>query len=201
MEHSMIFIILPLIKDIALTLAAFTAMFVALYGLNKWKTEHKGKAYFDAAKTLLSSVYSVRNNFEIVRSRWIDASELPEDYTSKNSAEDKANANWYVYKNRLEPLTKAMNELDVALIEGEVLWGFKVKDQGQKINSSFNRLVRSIKDVFREEFKGISDPRDEQTRKYRKDIAASRDSEDELSKQIQSSVEYFEILLRPYTSV
>jgi methyl-accepting chemotaxis protein len=201
----MIFIILPLIKDIALTLAAFTAMFVALYGLNKWKTEHKGKAYFDAAKTLLSSVYSVRNNFEIVRSRWLDASEFPEDYASKNpadqTAEDKANSNWYVYKNRLEPLTKAMNELDVALIEGEVLWGFEVKDEGQKINSSFNRLVRSIKDVIREEYQGISDPRDEETKKYRKDIAASRDSEDELSKQIQSSVEYFESLLKPYTSV
>ena len=198
----MIQVIIPLFKDIVLSLAAITTMFVAIYGLNKWRAEHRGKARFDAAKTLLSSIYSVRNNFEMVRSGWLDASEFPEKYAAKypseRSAQNKADANWYVYKNRLEPLISAMNELDTALIEGEVLWGAEVKEQGRKINGSYNRLVRSIKDLIAEEYRGIDDPRDESIKQYRQDVAASRDSEDELSKQIRSSVDYFEKLLRPY---
>ncbi len=201
MEYCTFVKLVPLIKDIALTLAAFTTMFVAVYGLNKWRAEHKGKVRFDAAKTLLSFVYGVRNNFEIVRSGWLDASEFPEEYAGKHpanqTAEDKANAKWFVYKNRLEPLIKSMNELDTALIEGEVLWGKEVEEQGRKINGCFNRLVRSIKDLIHEEFQGIGDPLDETVKQCRQDVRASRKSEDELSKQIQSSIDYFEKLLQP----
>ncbi|CAA0117956.1 Uncharacterised protein [BD1-7 clade bacterium] len=198
----MIFKLVPFIKDIVLIFAALTTMFVAVYGLNKWKAEHKGKAYFDAAKELLAAIYSVRNNFEIVRSGWLDISEFPEGYSSKHpterSDEDNANANWYVYKNRLEPLIQAMNELDTALIEGEVIWGPEVKEQGRKVNGSYNRLVRSIKDLVQEDYRGMVDPNDEIVKRYRQDVACSRESEDELSKQINSSVEYFEKLLSPY---
>ena len=198
----MIFKLIPFIKDIVLTIATITTVFVALYGLNKWKAEHKGKAYFDAAKVLLAAIYSVRNNFEIVRSGWLDASEFPEEYSAKHPSErtskDKANANWYVYKNRLGPLTLAMNELDTALIEGEILWGAEVKEQGRKINGSYNRLVRSIKDLVHEEHQGIVDRNDEMVKRYRQDVATSRTSEDELSKQINASINYFEELLSPY---
>lgn len=198
----MIFKLVPFIKDIILIVVALTTIFVAIYGLNKWKVEHKGKAYFDAAMELLAAIYSVRNNFEIVRSGWLDVSEFPEGYSSKHpselSDEDKANATWYVYKNRLGPLTLAMNELDIALVEGEVIWGSEVKEQGRKVNGSYNRLVRSIKNLVGDEYQGMTDPGDEIVKRYRKDVASSRESEDDLSKQINVSVEYFEKLLSPY---
>ncbi|WP_339677083.1 hypothetical protein [uncultured Zhongshania sp.] len=203
MSNCEIVSLISVFKDIVLSLAGITTIFIAIYGLNKWRDEHQGKARFDAAKLLLSSVYSVRNNFEIVRSGWLDASEFPADYAAKHPTEqtlqDKADARWYVYKNRLEPLTMAMNELDTALIEGEVLWGADVKEQGRKINGSFNRLVRSIKGLIEEEYRGVDDPRDEIIKRQRQDVAASRDSEDELSRQIKLSITYFESLLRPYT--
>lgn len=193
---------IPIFKDVVLSLAAMTTMFVAIYGLNKWREEHQGKVRFDAAKALLASIYSVRNNFEVVRSGWLDASEFPLEYSSKHpnetSTKDRADAMWHVYKNRLEPLVEAMNSLDATLIEGEVLWGSEVKEQGRKINSSFNRLVRSVKDLIVEESHGIDDPRDDVVKRSRQDIAAGRDSEDELSLQIRSSVKYFEELLEPY---
>ncbi|GAB3376781.1 hypothetical protein NCG89_11130 [Spongiibacter taiwanensis] len=193
---------LPIFKDVVLSLAAMTTMYVAIYGLNKWREEHQGKVRFDAAKELLSSICSVRNNFEIVRSGWLDASEFPSEYSSKHPSEkstkDRADATWHVYKNRLEPLIEAMNSLDTTLIEGEVLWGSEVKEQGRKINASFNRLVRSIKELITEEYRGIDNPRDDVIIRYRQDVSASREAEDELSLQIRSSVKYFEELLEPY---
>ena len=202
MEYCVLLKWLPVIKDVVFTIAAFTTMSIAVYGINKWRAEHKGKINIDAAKALLVSVYNVRNNFELVRSPWLDASEFPKDYSSTHPADrtdlDKANGRWYVYKNRLEPLIKAMNELDTALIEGEVVWGSEVKAQGKMLNNSFNKLVFSIKELVYEEQQGIENPHDEMIMTYRKDIAASKGSEDELSKQIETSVKYFEKLLAPY---
>ena len=190
---------LPVIKDIVITIAAIITMGLAIYGVVKWRIEHKGKTGIDVARELLASVYSVRNNFEIVRSPFLSASEFPEGYNPLEITDkEKADATWYVYKNRLAPLSQAMTELDVALIQGEVLWGEEAKKEGRMLNRSFNMLVHSIKEYIYLEEQGIENPRDETVLNYRKDIAASRDSEDELSKQIKDSINYFEKLLTPY---
>ncbi len=196
---------ITIFKDLSLAFAAITTSIVAILGFNRWRAEHKGKANFDAAKVLLAAIYSVRNNFELARSEWIDASEFPEDYLikvhqsfDKPNDMDKANATWHVYKNRLEPLVNSLIELDTALIQGEAIWGPDVKNHGRKIRGSFHRLVRSIKHLVGEESRGTADSHHETLIRYRKDIAASRESEDELSKQIRGSVEYFESVLAPY---
>lgn len=57
-------------------------------------------------------------------------------------------------KNRLSPLTEAMNSLDVCILEAEALWGSNVREQGRKINGCYNRIVRSIKEVVAMEYRG-----------------------------------------------
>lgn len=191
-----------LIKDLILSLAAIVTSSIAVYGVFKWKKELEAKAHFEAAKNLLSAVYSVRNSFEVVRSGWIDSSEFPEGYIEnkldKKDPKIEMEGMWFVYENRLKPLTEAMNNLDVALLEGEVLWGGEIKEQGRKLNSSYNRLVRSIKDYIGAEYRNRTIDMDEDTRSFRKDVSSSIDSEDELSRQIESSVAFFENLLRSY---
>jgi len=132
MEYSTILNAIQIFKEVAITTAAVVTSGVALYGVKKWKIEHQSKIHFDSARALLKAVYSVRNHFEMVRSGWLHDSEHPEDlmskHPSKQTHEDKANAKRYIYKNRLEPLTNAMSELDIALIEGELFWSAEVKN-------------------------------------------------------------------------
>jgi hypothetical protein len=184
---------IPFIKDIIISVAAMFTSGVAVYGVIKWKRELQGKVYLETSKKLLTALYGVRNNFEIVRSGWRDVSEFPEDYIKHKTPgsrdpEKEADALWYVYKNRLSPLTKAMNELDICLLEAEALWGEEVREQGRKINSCYNRLVRSIKEVVAMEYRGEALA----GKTYKDGVIASRKSSDELSNQLVEAINYFE---------
>ncbi|NKC10748.1 MAG: hypothetical protein GKR94_00640 [Gammaproteobacteria bacterium] len=170
---------------------------------NKWKRELQGKVYLETSKQLLTALYGVRNNFEIVRSGWRDVSEFPEDYIKNKKAssrdpEIEADALWYLYKNRLSPLTEAMNSLDVCLLEAEALWGEEVREQGRKINGCYNRLVRSIKEVVAMEYRGGGVGESNATKGYKDDVIASRESSDELSNQLTEAINYFESITRKH---
>jgi|GEM_PF-2011422 len=197
--------LIPLVKDVVLAVAAIITTCIAVYGVIKWKRELQGKTYLETSKTLLTALYGVRNNFEIVRSGWRDVSEFPEEYiknkhVGSNNREAEADALWYLYKNRLSPLTEAMNKLDACLLEAEALWGPEVREHGRKINGCYNRLVRSIKELVSMEFRGI-DKHDKDTFKlYKDDVVASRESSDELSKQLSEAIEYFESITRRHLS-
>ena len=185
MDTCMLIKIIPLIKDIILSVAAIITTGIAVYGVLKWKIELQGKAYLETSKSLMTALYGVRNNFEVVRSGWRDASEFPDEYirnkhpNATKNPEVEADALWFLYKNRLSPLTEAMNKLDTCLLESEALWGPEVREHGRKINGCYNRLVRSIKELIGMEYRGI-DQQDKNTfQLYKNDVIASRESSDE----------------------
>ena len=184
-----------------MSLAATTTASIAVYGVVKWKKELQGKARFEAAKALMTAVYGVRNNFEVVRSGWQDISEFPEEYIKnkqpgKSEATAAADAQWYIYKNRLAPLIEAMNKLDTCLLEAEALWGKEVKEYTRKINGCYNVLVISIKQVIAEQYRGIDQSSKESSSIYHANIVAYKESTDELSSKLNEIIKYFENLTR-----
>ena len=196
---------IPLVKDVILSVAAMVTTGIAVYGIIKWKIELQGKTYIETSKSLLTALYGVRNNFEVVRSGWRDVSEFPEDYiknkhAGSNDPEAEADALWYLYKNRLSPLTEAMNNLDTCLLEAEAIWGSEVREHGRKINGCYNRLVRSIKELIGMEFRGIDQNNKDAFKLYKDDVIASRESSDELSKQLSEAIKYFESITKKHLS-
>lgn len=194
---------IPLIKDIILAIAAVIASSVAVYGVIKWKKELQGKTYLETSKSLMTALYGVRNNFEVVRSGWKDVSEFPEDYIKNKKSgvrdpEAEADALWNLYKNRLLPLTETMNSLDVCLLEAEALWGPEVREQGRKVNGCYNRLVRSIKELIGMEYRGVDSSDKDAFIAYKEDVISSRKSSDELSNQLAEAIEYFEGITRKH---
>lgn len=203
MDLCMFFTLLPFIKDIILSLAAIVTASTAVYGVVKWKKELKGKAHLEAAKSLMTAVYSVRNNFEIVRSGWRDVSEYPQDYiknktTGQDDPQADADALWHLYQNRIAPLATAMSELDTCLLEAEALWGCEIREYGRKINGCYNRLVISIKQLVAVEYRGGNKIASESLKTYEADVIASKNSSDELSKQLSEAISYFENITNKY---
>lgn len=199
----MFFTHMPLIKDIILSLAAIVTTSTAVYGVVKWKKELKGKAHLETAKSLMTAVYRVRNNFEIVRSGWRDVSEFPQDYIKnkkpgRKDPQAEADALWHLYQNRIAPLADAMSELDTSLLEAEALWGSEVKEYGRKINGCYNRLVMSIKQLVAEEYRGGIKESSESVKAYKADVIASRNSSDELSNQLSEAILYFKKITNKY---
>lgn len=188
-----------IVKDTVLAMAAFFTMVIAFAGLSKWRSEYKGTKRFDAARSLLMAVYQVRNHFQMARARLISNSEFPAEYDhGERDPNQRANATWYAYQKRIEPLTEAMSNLNISVLECEVIWGSTVTENGAILNRSYNRLIFSIKEFVRLEALEEEYSNNDSLKRIRQDIAASIDDNDDLTETINLAVSEFENLLKPH---
>jgi len=126
---------LPILKDIVLILTALATATVAIIGITKWKSEFKGKTYFEVSYKFLKSVYKLRDNFSALRANFISVNEmLPNDDDIKNY--DYENTR-FVINNRLKPFNEAYNEFNSILPEIEALFGMELKEKCLQIKHVF----------------------------------------------------------------
>jgi hypothetical protein len=116
---------LTILKDIILILTALTTAIVAIFGITKWRSEFKGKTYFEVSFKFLKSVYKLRDNFLALRANFISINELlPNDNDIKNYEYENRR---FVINNRLKPFNEAYNEFNSILPEIEALFGKEFK--------------------------------------------------------------------------
>jgi hypothetical protein len=131
-------------KDIVLIFAAIIAAHVAISGLKSWNFELKGKADFEVARSLIRSVYKLRDELRYCRSPWMPMNEFPENYDSHNKTADlEAKAYFFIYTNRWKPVAAALQEFESQSLEAEALWGsnFKLKTDELRQCSIFLRVA------------------------------------------------------------
>jgi hypothetical protein len=121
-------------KDLCLAGAAITAAYVAIRGLRRWQMELTGKADFELARSVMKSVYTLRNEITYARSPLIKHNEFPEDYDrclkkSDRDPHQEAEAWHHVYANRWRYVSEALNEFEVQILEAEALWGADTKEK------------------------------------------------------------------------
>lgn len=137
--------VLANVKDLVVSAAAATTAVAAVIGLNKWRSEMRGRIHFDAYRNVLRSVYRLREEVRLCRSPLIRAQEFPEDADPTSDLRDeRLKAYAHVYKNRWGPVRDAVVEFETWLTEAEVLWGAEARDLGEQIRKLVHDLFISI---------------------------------------------------------
>lgn len=197
--------IFSVIKDIFIAGAAGTTAFVAYTGLEKWKTELRGKANFDVARELIKSVYKLRDELCYCRSPFVLASEFPEGYKgslNNPTNEEKGQAWAHVYSKRWESVGSAIQNFDTAVLEAEAIWGATIKVKAQELRKCVRNLQVNIDTVIDNEYSGNiifkEDP--EFAKEVKSSVSDTNSKENELTNKINAAIEGLESEIRPHLS-
>ena len=196
--------VFSIIKDIFLAGAAAVTAYVAFTGIEKWKSELRGKANFDVARELIKSVYKLRDEMEYCRSPFVPAHEFPEGFRggmNKLTPEERGQAWAHVYHNRWEPVGSAVQEFDAALLEAEALWGGQIREKALRFRRTVQNLRSSIDAVIYNEYSDGEDFKEREFgTKMRANVSATRKDKNELSIEIEASIKDVENEIRPHLS-
>jgi len=193
------------VKDIALAGAAVVTAGAAVRGLRTWRQELRGKADFEAARGLIRATYRLREEIATCRSPLIRAAEYPPDpigavvnpYMRREDAEALA----YVYKNRWQRVSAALQEFDAQTFEAEALWGSDIRQRTQALRACAVTVFVSIEAIIEDKAAGgehFERDRDFGRRMRANAHAGADDRENALSNQIAEAVTGLEENLRPH---
>ena len=179
-------------KDVIVGAAAVTTAAVAVYGVNRWRSEVRGRAEFETARELMRATYQVRDQIRSVRAPFIAAQEFPEGYSplESESSVQPADAWAHVYRKRWKPLQSALIELETQQIEAEVLWGEAIREKAEDLLRCANELFAATEAVVSDKAKDGEDFRvDPEFGKEMNAIVGRRPTgEDQFGKKVLSAV-------------
>ena len=114
------------IKDVVLIVSSMTTVVVAIYGLNKWRLEYKVKVNYELSRSLLKSIYSLRDRLDSLRSNFITANEFMPNYDFKKPNERENYT--YIFNNRLKYFNESYSDFLSQLPEVEVIFGKELRN-------------------------------------------------------------------------
>ena len=127
--------ILTAIKEVVVTVAASAGVFIAYKGLATWKAQLRATSDHEAAKLVLSKSFAVRKAIHRVRHNWLSPQEFP-----ARSGASKAEKYTHLFKGRWEVLEAALEDLEVAKIQGQALWGKDFEKVFEKLSAAIYEL-------------------------------------------------------------
>lgn len=139
--------------DLLTGIGAFIGAWAAIFGVDVWRRELRGKAHFETARALMRSIYRVRELVSMVRSPMVMGHEFPEDYRKElpnPSLKAKGEGFAFVYQKRWELLAPALEELGVNCLEAKVVLGREVFEETEKFRRCISRLRISLEDYVQE---------------------------------------------------
>ncbi len=195
--------VVSLLKDILVGIAAATTAVVAVKGLRSWSRELKGKAEFEAARSLAHATYKLRDALRECRSPFYDHSELAHYNPAWEGPPDQADANQYayIYKNRFAPVLADVQQFDSHVLEAEALWGSEIKLKTDQFRACVQELSGAMMaDVANRRSNGEDFKHDLE---FAKQVAGKvtylpDEESNEFSKRLRDAVEQIEGQLRPH---
>lgn len=193
--------IISVTKDIIVIFAAIATAHVAIKGLQSWSRELKGKADFEVARSLIRSVYKLRDELKYCRSPWITLGEFPEDYDpNKKTSEIEAKAYAFIYGNRWKPVATALQDFESQALEAEALWGSDFKPKTDELRQCARNLQVALEaDISNKANDGENfkcDPEFGKT--IKSEISAIHDDKNPLTLKIGSAINDIEKEIRPH---
>jgi hypothetical protein len=191
-------------KDLAVAGAAVTTAIVAYRGLQKWREELRGKANFEVARGLARATFKLRDEIQSCRSPLIRGAEYPQGYQTPNANQPvnagvQADALAYVYNNRWQRVTAALQEFDAQTLEAEALWGAGIRDSTQALRTCTLTVFVAIESILDDKRAGGAHFEQDREfgRRTRAEAHASPTATDNpLSNQITAAVAALEAKLR-----
>jgi hypothetical protein len=184
--------LISIFRDLSVAGAACYTAYLADTGLTKWQEELTGKANFEVARSLIKTVYKLRDELIYARSPLVFANEFPEDYGSalRNHTDAEEGDAWsHIYSKRWDPVALAIQEFDIALLEAEALWGYTIKQKALKLRQLARELQVSMEAVINDKYHGGEDFKDRDfATKMRRNVSARQSADDELSLNINEVI-------------
>lgn len=195
--------ILSIVKDVVLACAGAITAIVAILGLKNWSRELRGRAEFDAARSLIRSMYRLRDEIQSSRSPFISGHEFPEDYglPGARTSEQEAQAWAHVYNNRWKPVREAVLDFESHVLEAEALWGRDVREKADGLRQCAINLQVAMEAVIDDKAHGGENfSSDKQFGKdMRSIVSASRqDKDNTLTQKISAAITSIEAIARPH---
>ncbi|MCO7225839.1 hypothetical protein [Pleionea sp. CnH1-48] len=194
--------IVTMIKDVSLSIAALTLAGVAIVGLKSWRKENNGKAEFEAAKSLIKAVYSLREELNYCRAPFVTVEELPSEFASHRnpSAKEEAEAWMHVFKQRWIPVYEAIKEFDACTLEAEALWGENISELTQALRKCVTEVNIAMDTFISDKASGgkdfTTDP--ELGKEITMKVMNQNAKQNVMTKRIYRCIENLEDYLQPF---
>ena len=191
--------IISVLKDIIITIAAIITGSVAIYGINSWKKQLKGKTYFETSKELLLKTYKLRDAIQASRLRITYAYEFPEKYSknTKHTPKEEGEAWSQVYTNRMKPVYDRYQEFEILTLEAETIWGDEIKVRTDRLKNCVISLRNAMDMIVDDKISpGVYFNKENKLRKEMYDKVLNNDNE--VTSEIYTAVEDIEILCKKY---
>ena len=119
--------------------------------LNTWRRQLRGNTEYQLAKSILASVYEVREAIVSVRHPFMLYSREPDHLPQEKLKElSQGEREWHAlaqaYQRRWEPVQTAKAKLDANLLEAEVVWGPDIRSKVNPLNGLIVELLIAIQD-------------------------------------------------------
>lgn len=195
--------IISIAKDVILAAAAIVASYVGFRGLGTWQRQLRGNTEYQLAKTLLVSVYELREAIAGVRNPFMQYSREPDLPEEKLKDLSQREREWHAlaqaYQRRWEPVPAAKAKLDANLLEAEVIWGSAIRTKIQPINRLVGELLFALQDHL--EARNPNIPYESPEReliKKRREILYGVGADDAFKKQLDEAIGSVESEMRPH---
>jgi len=197
--------LIGILKDAIVGSAAIVTAAVALWGVNSWTRELRGRTEFDAALALMRAAYKLREELFASRSPLISSAEYPEGSPLREGLRADTNERWkahaFLFNERTAGVRAALSEFDTRTLESEAILGQAVRDAVEPLRGNAFTLFAAI-DAYMgniasdgEDFKANQ----EFGRQIRSEVFGTRNAKDnKLSSSILSSVQQLEAFAAPH---
>lgn len=198
--------LLTYIKDIALTLAASSSIYVGINGLFAWKRQLKGNNEYALAKSVLTALYELRGAIDLARNSFQTYyPDLPAEELNKLEPKEK---NRLIisnnYRKRCEVIILAEAKWKSCLIEVEVVWGRDLIAKTESLTKLMNELFFAMQECINYDLCctiNVKKPTGDEFKKYKehkKILYKSLNEDDEYMNRIKSAVSEIESELKPH---
>ena len=138
-------------RDLVATLAAITGAAVAILGLQTWRRQLRGNVDLEVSRSVLRAAYKTRDAIKMVRNPFHSMNEIVASRGSEavEGRELLRNYERPLYGKRWEDILAAGQDLRVAEVEGEVLWGDGFRKALEPLTTCVRDLSISLSEYLR----------------------------------------------------
>jgi hypothetical protein len=196
---------LGILRDLVVTFAAAVGAYVAIRGLNAWRSQLRGQSEYTLAKRILTLLQQYRDAIRATRHPWMEYG-LADDIDGEGLTfeQRKYLGLQNAYEERWERVQQARAELYSELLEARVLWGSTIDDalapllklQTELLLAIRDHLKLSNPDVSKLDKEHLETP--DQRKRLNRLLYDKLSDEDEFASQTDQVIEAVSAVLSPH---
>lgn len=184
-----------IVRDYTVAAAAAGTAWVAIRGLSEWRRQMIGHKQYDVSLDLLRAAFKLRDAIAHVRAPFVSTGEQAAAIEEVGLSEEgvtptdpKAAA--AVYEVRWRPVADALRGLDLARVEGEILWGSEIIEPVREVRKFATELNAALHTYLSLREQNEINERINRTVFF-------RGEEDEFAPKLEDAISSLESVVRP----